>query len=81
MSWYLKDRKLLIMNETIIIPATLLFLIKNMFTGHLNNLHSCVANRQKQTVCVIVETRVCTCQMRPILCRHTRQNLFGPSFF
>ncbi len=57
--------------------ARLLFLIKNMFKGYLNNLNSCVGNKQKLTVCITVETYMHLGQMCCMLymCRHARQNL------
>ncbi len=45
-----------------------LFLMKNMFKGHLNNLHSCVWTNRN---CVCDCGDVCVC-VHPVSCRHAK---------
>ncbi len=55
--------------------ATPLFLIENRFKGHLNNLHTCVGNKQKLCVCDCGDVCAHFNQMHPTLHRQAKQNI------
>ncbi len=67
--------------ELILLMALPLFLIENIFKGNLNNLHSCVGNKQKQRAYVTVKTCVHTLAKCATRYAGMPSTVFFPPFF